>query len=291
LFETNFINGTGEERLYSTSGDFGNKDVIFLSVNYKNGIQDGETKIYNRSGIIYNIINYRNGLLEGNNSYHYENGNLKEKRFYGKYGLNYTIFYDEIGNVMEIVSGNMKQIFNNGKLNEIQFLVENINENENLINFKSKRIELKDFKYNNRTLIENLKPNKRIKYWEFNIFSHNRDYTNEVRLTEEIQSEDIVLSKTKKGFGSFCPPSNCSWYLSMRDKNNKITTIDDTKNLKKFIGRIDNEYEAWLIVSPLIKSNPVYLNGKFAKVKEGFLIQVKKEEIYLVTQKGEILKI
>jgi hypothetical protein len=178
--------------------------------------------------------------------------------------------------------------------------------------FFTKKYQILDMKfqeivsYGPKTLIEKIKPNKSYKNLEFNFYdpgNYDKKNKNLVRLIGD-ENENLVLSKSKYGFGSFCHPGNCSWYISAKTNLN-VKTINTQKKLKKFIGNIDNQYDAWLLILPLNDGpTPRYIYGNYKEIEEGFLIQIpahessghsesfsRDEQIYLVTQKGEILKI
>ena len=181
---------------------------------------------------------------------------------------------------------------------------QNIKNDINVIKkINSTNYTFKNFIFDDKTLIREVKPIKKYIYWELNTFSHGRIFENILRLNDSIVSKKIILSKTNKGIGSFCNPSSCSWYISTRNKKKKISTIDTFEELKKFIGQVDNIYEACLLLSCVTESNPIYFYGKYTEVENGYLIELPQKKSNcidcsdktfiscLVTLNGEIFKI
>ena len=157
------------------------------------------------------------------------------------------------------------------------------------------------------TLIERIKPSKKYEEIEFNIYSQGW-YDNKQRNIKRLKNRNLdeysVLSKSNIGMGSICIPGSCRWYISAKPKFGFVRTINTKEKLKKFVGLVDNEYDAWLILASLADFHPIYPYGKFSKVVDGYLILIPEynggghsedfsndEMIYLVTTNGEIYKL
>jgi hypothetical protein len=170
--------------------------------------------------------------------------------------------------------------------------------------YLNKNNEYKDFSILTRkTLFERIKPSNNYCEIELNYVDKEGKmitYKNILRLSDK-DGKSTTLSKSNIGMGSICKPGTCKWYISAKSKFGFIKTINTNQKLKKFIGKIDNEYDAWLLSSSIIGSSPYYPYGKFAKVEDGYLILIpekessghsesfgNKEMIYLVTTFGVI---
>lgn len=173
--------------------------------------------------------------------------------------------------------------------------------------YLNKNIEYVDFTIlTKKTLLERFKPTSNYSEIELNYVDKEGKMVtqkNILRLSNNVD-ESMTLSKSNIGMGSFCRPGNCKWYISAKTKLGFVKTINTEKKLKNFIGKINNEYDAWLLFSPLIGSSPYYPYGKFSKVEDGYLILIPEKEssghsesfaneemVYLVTTCGEIFKL
>lgn len=105
---------------------------------------------------------------------------------------------------------------------------------------------------------------------------------------EKYRLEDTtVLSKIDPAisFTACWCPSYDPWYISVKYKNNNVVAIGDTTALKKFLGKVDNPYNAylWFQVRGIIRYSDIpiktatYKNFKYKKVKHGFLITYTAE--------------
>ena len=155
-----------------------------------------------------------------------------------------------------------------------------------------------------QTILENI--NSKQQYQEIEINRYAPDlsankFQNEIRFPiTKYQKSNDVLSKVKKGIGSYCRPANCQWYLSIKTKKGSIKTINTPEKLKKFLGEIENPYEAWLLLSPIIETLPYVPFGKYLETEKGFIILIPLKEkthsesfytpskLYIVTFEGTI---
>ncbi len=133
----------------------------------------------------------------------------------------------------------------------------------------------------NTSLPDSLIPNRAISYWELNWSLRQERYTNLYKSTtgvNNVKNDTVVLTKTINGFGTVCPPGWCSWYISAKFKNGKIVTVKDASSLSAFIGRIDNQFDAylWLTCFPYSdsKGTPVKISSssKYKKIINGYLM-------------------
>ncbi|WP_027382219.1 hypothetical protein [Epilithonimonas caeni] len=96
-------------------------------------------------------------------------------------------------------------------------------------------------------LLKFIIPNKNVEYWQVDYvygFSPKKIFSKgNVELPKKIP---IPEAKTENGFFSGCQPSYCN-YRILYLKNKIWYYVQDTEELSKFIGEIDNEKEAFLI--------------------------------------------
>jgi hypothetical protein len=129
-------------------------------------------------------------------------------------------------------------------------------------------------------VLDSIKLCKRITTREINTATSRTTFRNFYRYPrpKDKIADTIVLSKSLKGFGTFCPPSGCAWYISAKKKR-KIITVDNLERMSDFIGKVDNKYDAylWLESQSLAASRgiPVSTNSsiKYKPVKNGYLIR------------------
>lgn len=140
-------------------------------------------------------------------------------------------------------------------------------------------------------LLKQIKPNSKIAYWQVDyitgftpdkIFSHgNQNLSKQIPLPE---------NQNLGGFFTGCQPLYCN-YRILYLENNKWNFVQDKDELKEFIGKIDNQYEAFLIArinDYEIDSNS---NGNgFEKTKYGYKLKVmiynscpETKQSYIVT--------
>ena len=71
-------------------------------------------------------------------------------------------------------------------------------------------------------------------------------------------------------------PDFYPWYISAKSKNGNILTVADTSTMKTFLGKINNQYKAylWLRLYDEHEDQPIKTSHyfKYKKVKHGFLI-------------------
>jgi hypothetical protein len=88
----------------------------------------------------------------------------------------------------------------------------------------------------------------------------------------------IPLNKNAfNGFFSGCQPSYCAYRITYY-QNNQWKIVDDEDKLKKFLGIIDNQYEAFIIAEINDYSiDPTNSKGNgFEKVNYGYKLKVMK---------------
>jgi len=130
-------------------------------------------------------------------------------------------------------------------------------------------------------LLDSIHPAAGFTKWEMNTFSMGEPYRNLYRFpaTKKPLPDTVVLSKSTAGFGTFCPPGWCSWYISAQQKE-KIITVNTLNELSNFLGVFDNKFDAylWLSAQYLADSRgvPVTItpNSQYKAVKDGILIKI-----------------
>jgi hypothetical protein len=134
--------------------------------------------------------------------------------------------------------------------------------------------------YPETSLLDSLIPDEKISYWELN-FQGFGSYKNLYRSNigeNKLRDDSIVLTKAARGFGTVCPPGWCIWYLSAKFKSGGVITITDWKSLSDFIGKIDNQFDAylWLTRFPYSESEGIPQKpSEFSRYKirdDGYLI-------------------
>jgi hypothetical protein len=134
----------------------------------------------------------------------------------------------------------------------------------------------------NAKLLDSIKPKKGFKKWEINTATSLTTFYNVYRFPKpkKIVPNTTVLSKCLKGFGTFCPPSGCAWYISAQ-RRKSIFTIEDLAGLSSFLGNIDNKFNAylWLVSHDLSSSRFVPIETStsttYKIVEDGFLISIR----------------
>lgn len=147
-------------------------------------------------------------------------------------------------------------------------------------------------------LLKQIKPSSKIEYWQIDYISlltPNKIYSegNQNLLKNIPFPENIKLG----GFFTGCQPLQCNYRISYIE-NNKWNFVQDKSELEKFIGKIDNEFEAFLIAiinGYSIDSKPQG-NG-FVKTNNGYKLKVmlynncpetKKSFIVSVDKNGKL---
>lgn len=137
----------------------------------------------------------------------------------------------------------------------------------------------------NSLLLDSLIPNEAISYWELNLNSGDENFTNLYKSTKgenKLSNDTFVLTKANSSFGTVCPPSSCSWYISTKLKNGKTETVTDWRTLSTFIGKIDNQFDAylWLTCFNVSPSQNIPLKVstslKYKIINDGYLILVNR---------------
>jgi hypothetical protein len=129
-------------------------------------------------------------------------------------------------------------------------------------------------------VLDSLKLCKRVTAREINTATSRTTFRNFYRYPQPTTKipDTVVLSKSLGGFGTFCPPSGCAWYISAK-KRNKIITVDNLERMSDFIGKVDNKYDAylWLMSQTLAASRGIPISTtpsiKYKPVKNGYLVQ------------------
>ena len=89
---------------------YNEKNVLVARTEFKNGIQDGSSKIYFPNGKLYSEASFKNGKQVGVQKDYYENGKLQGEATYKNGQLDGVAkLYDESGKVVE------EATFKNGK--------------------------------------------------------------------------------------------------------------------------------------------------------------------------------
>lgn len=124
-------------------------------------------------------------------------------------------------------------------------------------------------------LLKQIKPNSQIEYWQVDYVS---GFTPKKIFSSGNQnlSKQIPFSENQNlgGFFTGCQPLYCN-YRILYIENNQWNFVQDKDELKKFIGKIDNEYEAFLIAR--INDYDIDSNSKgngFEKTKYGYKLKV-----------------
>jgi hypothetical protein len=129
------------------------------------------------------------------------------------------------------------------------------------------------------SLLDSVRPAKGISAWEINTAVSKTRFRNFYRFPAKNLPDTVVLSECMVGFGTFCPPNGCAWYISAR-QGNKVKTVKDLDELSVFIGMLDNAFDAcfWLLSHNLANSLilPLKTNSlnRYKRVKDGFLLRI-----------------
>jgi hypothetical protein len=75
------------------------------------------------------------------------------------------------------------------------------------------------------------------------------------------------------GFGNDCPPGDCRHYFIGLSMRGKIVQVNGPGEMNKLIPRTQNPYDAWFV----LENASYWPRGKFAKVKDGYLVLVNKK--------------
>ena len=147
-------------------------------------------------------------------------------------------------------------------------------------------------------LLENLKLSQKYSTLEMNSWvmeyalrntpSHGKFYnlyrytkSKRVHFSSYANEDTLILSKSSpdKMFSGCLCPSIQPWYISAKNINNDIITVNDTTTLKTFLGNLKNPFNSylWLKTDFLFakyKNIPIKtdIDSKYKKVKDGILI-------------------
>ena len=152
-----------------------------------------------------------------------------------------------------------------------------------------------------KELLKQIEPNSNIEYWQIDYitgFTPNKIFSK----GNQSLSKKILLPKNENigGFFTGCQPSFCN-YRILYIENNKWNFVQDENELKEFIGRIDNEYEAFLIAR--INGYDIDSDSKgngFQKAKYSYKLKVmiynncpetKQSYVVTVDEKGNLNKL
>ena len=124
-------------------------------------------------------------------------------------------------------------------------------------------------------LLEQIVPDSKVQYWQV-------DFVNGFRPNKKFAKGDMHLSKQislpeNQNFGDLfagCQPVSCN-YRILYIQDNKWEFVQNKEELKSFIGKIDNEYEAFLIAR--INDYEIDLNSNgngFLKTDFGYKLKV-----------------
>lgn len=125
----------------------------------------------------------------------------------------------------------------------------------------------------NVQLLDSIKPSKGFTKWELNNASTHKNIYRAPQPKEPL-SDTIVLSKLPKGSTGFIefliPGGPYTLYISA-PKRKKIVTINNLKSLSKFLGTVENKFNAFLWLS-FQASTSNLRDAKYKLVKDSFLI-------------------
>lgn len=151
---------------------------------------------------------------------------------------------------------------------------------------------------NNEFLLKSIHPNDPgIEYWEINYLNFLTPET--IYFTGNTELKPSLEDRQLNGFFQDCQPLHCAYNI-IYFKNDKWQSVTSEQELKKFIGKVDNEYEAFLsakidgfsIDSQNKKGNGFLISDKafFLKVMKYESCPVSKESFLLrLSSEGKIL--
>ncbi|MCZ8091445.1 hypothetical protein [Flavobacterium sp.] len=160
------------------------------------------------------------------------------------------------------------------KITYIIFTIFFISCSENFNKLSEKSIDTEE-------LLRNIQTSSKVQYWQLERVPNWKD---ENKNSEILFSKGIKIKVTEpsqnnrfdwNGFFRGCEPSFCAYQISYI-KSNKWQTVKSEKELKEFIGKIDNESEAFLI-GKINDYDIDYYSEKgngFIKEKEGYKIRM-----------------
>lgn len=164
-------------------------------------------------------------------------------------------------------------------------------------NFKKLSEKSRDDEY----LLKQIKPSSKIDYWQL-------DYVTDLSPEKIFSNGNLLLAKQiplpkNEKFGGFftgCEPLYCDYRIRYIE-NKKWHFVPDKDELAKFIGKVDNEYEAFLIARINDYEIDSQSNGNgFLKTKYGYKLKVmiynscpesKRSIIVTVEENGKLDKL
>lgn len=148
-----------------------------------------------------------------------------------------------------------------------------------------------DYKYlskenrDTEKLLENIIPDKSVQYWQLEDVP---GYDNDDKPYKLVFSKGKLRDKkipaypnnmaVLNGFFTGCQPAYCAYRIRYF-KTGKCETAESAEDLKKFIGQVDNEYEAFLIAKiAKYEIDDTHKGNGYIKVEEGYRLRVMKRE-------------
>lgn len=117
------------------------------------------------------------------------------------------------------------------------------------------------------------------------LFDSKYVFSEQYRFGKKSKKTDNLLKSydfcNTKGFGTWCPPNGCNWFLISIHKRDLIV-VDTFDDLRKFIGVIDNPADAFLI---LLASELAPSNG-YPRMKSKILYRKVDDDFYFITNIG-----
>jgi len=105
------------------------------------------------------------------------------------------------------------------------------------------------------------------------LFSRQLTPTQKNRLKQVPKRAGFDDFNQPAGFGNDCPPGNCKHYYIGLSTRNKITQVNNPSDMNKLIPFIKNPYDAWFV----LENSSYWPRGKFAKLKDGYLVLLNKK--------------
>ena len=132
-------------------------------------------------------------------------------------------------------------------------------------------------------LLKKIQPNKTVKYWQLEYFPNYKTEALDFEiLFSKGNSANKPIPKNEfdlSGFFSDCHPSFCAYRITYLE-NGKWKVLRSENELKNFIDKIDNVYEAFLIgkINGYEIDNSSEKGNGFIKQKYGFKLNMMKYE-------------
>lgn len=136
----------------------------------------------------------------------------------------------------------------------------------------------------NEELLKAIIPAKNIQYWQLEHFPNNEENSNfnKILITKGTYNKNIIDKPPQheddwNGFFRGCMPSYCAYRITYLE-NNQWKVVTSEPQLKLFIGKIDNVFEALLIATTEgydTDSESEHGNG-YIETGTGFILKVMK---------------